>query len=42
MTTSGRAQQIPFDFDNGNFIRDLVTTHGGGGFPPADAMAPGD
>ncbi|MEX1656946.1 DUF6851 domain-containing protein [Streptomyces pseudovenezuelae] len=42
MTTSGRAQQIPFDFDNGNFIRDLITTHGGGGFPPADAMAPGD
>ena len=42
MTTSGRAQQIPFDFDNGNFIRDLITTHGGGGYPPADAMAPGD
>lgn len=42
MTTSGRAQQIPFDFDNGNFIRDLITTHGDGGFPPADAMAPGD
>ncbi|WP_181785546.1 DUF6851 domain-containing protein [Streptomyces phytophilus] len=42
MTTSGPAQQIPFDFDNGNFIRDLITTHGGGGYPPADAMAPGD
>ncbi|WP_210581229.1 DUF6851 domain-containing protein [Streptomyces sp. GESEQ-4] len=42
MTTSGRAQQIPFDFDNGNFIRDLITTHGKGGYPPADAMAPGD
>ncbi|WP_405791520.1 DUF6851 domain-containing protein [Streptomyces sp. NBC_01506] len=42
MTTSGRAQRIEFDFDNGNFIRDLITTHGGGGFPPADAMAPGD
>lgn len=42
MTTSAPAQQIPFDFDNGNFIRDLITTHGGGGYPPADAMAPGD
>lgn len=42
VTTSGRTQQIPFDFDNGNFVRDLITTHGGGGFPPADAMAPGD
>ncbi|MFE6288282.1 vanadium-dependent haloperoxidase [Streptomyces sp. NPDC057877] len=39
---SGSAQAIPFDFDNGNFIRDLITTHGGGGYPPADAMAPGD
>jgi hypothetical protein len=42
VTTSGRAQQIPFDFDNGNFIRDLITVHGGGGYPPADAMAPAD
>ncbi|WBB60289.1 hypothetical protein O7599_33015 [Streptomyces sp. WMMC500] len=42
MTTSARVQQIPFDFGKGNFIRDLITTHGGGGYPPADAMAPGD
>ncbi|MEU3255613.1 DUF6851 domain-containing protein [Streptomyces sp. NPDC006997] len=42
MTTSGRAQQIPFDFDHGNFVRDLITAHGTGGYPPADAMAPGD
>ncbi|MEU9109770.1 DUF6851 domain-containing protein [Streptomyces xanthophaeus] len=41
MTTSGRPQ-IAYDFDNGNFIRDLMTTNVGGGFPPADAMAPGD
>ncbi|RII13458.1 hypothetical protein DSC45_24200 [Streptomyces sp. YIM 130001] len=40
MTSSG--PKLAFDFDNGNFIRDLVTTNGGGGFPPADAMAPGD
>jgi hypothetical protein len=42
MTTSGRGPQLDFDFDNGNVIRDLVTTNAGGGFPPADAMAPGD
>lgn len=51
MTTSGPAPAAPaappapkvaFDFDNGNFIRDLITTNGGGGFPPAEAIAPGD
>src|SRR5215469_14892531 len=34
--------KIEFDFDGGNFIRDLITTNGGGGFPPAEAIAPGD
>ncbi|MDG9720192.1 DUF6851 domain-containing protein [Streptomyces sp. DH24] len=48
MTTSGHSAEAPaalkieFDFDNGNFIRDLITTNGGGGFPPAEAIAPGD
>lgn len=36
------APKIEFDFDSGNFIRDLITTNGGGGFPPAEAIAPGD
>ncbi|WP_328935976.1 MULTISPECIES: DUF6851 domain-containing protein [unclassified Streptomyces] len=49
MTTSGpspaappAAPKVAFDFDHGNFIRDLITTNGGGGFPPAEAIAPGD
>lgn len=42
MTASHPAPKLAFDFDNGNFIRDLITTNAGGGFPPADAMAPGD
>jgi len=40
--TTGRVPQLNFDFDNGNIIRDLITTNAGGGFPAADAMAPGD
>ena len=40
MTTSGHSFQ--FDFDNANFIRDLITTNAGGGFPPEDAIGPRD
>ncbi|MFJ4832089.1 vanadium-dependent haloperoxidase [Streptomyces sp. NPDC088747] len=33
---------IGFDFDNGNFIRDLVTTNAGGAFPPESGIGPND
>lgn len=34
--------QLDFDFDNGNFIRDLVTTNAGGELPSEDAVGPMD
>jgi hypothetical protein len=34
--------QIDFDFDNGNFIRDLVTTNADGQFPTEDSIGPMD
>ena len=52
MTTSGHSPgastaapalpQIKYDFDNGNFIRDLITTNAGGRFPSEDAIGPMD
>src|SRR5215469_9547685 len=34
--------KIDFDFDNGNFIRDLVTTNAGGALPVESAIGPMD
>ncbi|MFD0319246.1 vanadium-dependent haloperoxidase [Streptomyces flavalbus] len=33
---------VTFDFDNGNFIRDLITTRADGVFPPEGAIGPMD
>ncbi|MFI0481010.1 DUF6851 domain-containing protein [Actinomadura sp. 9N215] len=36
------APQIAYDFDNGNFIRDLITTNADGQFPAEDSIGPTD
>jgi hypothetical protein len=41
-TGSADEPAVDFDFDKGNFIRDLITTNAGGVFPPEGAIGPMD
>jgi hypothetical protein len=41
-TTTADPPTVNFDFDNGNFIRDLIITRGGGVFPEEGVIGPMD
>src|SRR5262249_43669714 len=41
-TDSAAEPSLSFDFDQGNFIRDLITTRAGGVFPQEESIGPMD